>query len=213
MKRSGDTFEATEIEVLESWEAIRKRPAMYIGNLENPKIPIELVKDTLCEARAAHRRGKATHIQISAFPKGVGGLSSDRMQVIDDGPGWPIDVHKTGKRVPELLLTQLAGCREFKEVGDKEFCNAGIVVVNALCSSFEFTTWRDGRAWSQRYEGGRPVTAFTDNGDSAGVHGTQFFFSLDETLLPHTLPSEEDLNKLAEELRGDGLRVDVSFAK
>lgn len=214
MKRSGETFEATEIEVLESWEAIRKRPAMYIGPLDNPRVPTELVIDTLCEARAAHRRGKATHIQINVFPKGVGGLSSDRIQVIDDGPGWPVHVHpKYGKHAPELLLTQLAGCREFKEVGDKQFCNAGIVVVNALCSSFEFTTWRDDRAWSQRYEGGRPVTEFTDNGPAEGVHGTQFFFTLDASLLPNTLPTEADLEALAAELRGDGLRVDVSFAK
>lgn len=214
MKRSGETFEATEIEVLESWEAIRLRPALYLGPLDNPQVPVELVADTLCEARAAHMRGQASHIQINAFPRGVGGIASDRIQVIDDGPGWPVDIHpKYGKRAPEFLLTQLAGCREFKEVGARQFCNSGIVVVNALCSSFEFTTWRDGRAWSQRYEGGRPVTAFTDNGPAEGVHGTQFFFTLDATLLPLTLPSEDDLNKLAEELRGDGLRVDVSFAR
>lgn len=209
-----ETLMATEIEALETWEAIRKRPAMYVGPLDNPQLPLELVTDTLCEARAAHRRGQATHIQINAFPKGVGGLSSDRIQVIDDGPGWPVDLHpKLGKRMAERLLTDIFGCRDFKEEGAKSFCNSGIVVVNALCSSFEFTTWRDGRAWSQRYEGGRPVTAFTDNGDAEGVHGTQFFFTLDATLLPVTLPSEDDLNKLAEELRGDGLRVDVSFAR
>lgn len=204
---------AADIQVLETWEAVRLRPTFYVGDLDNPKIPITLVTDTLCEARAAHLRGQASHIQINAFPKGVGGISSDRIQVIDDGPGWPVEMRGCGKRIAELLLTALFGCRDFKEEGAKGFCNTGIVVVNALCSSFEFTTWRDGRAWSQRYEGGRPVTEFTDNGAAEGVHGTQFFFSLDATLLPHTLPSEADLEALAAELRADGLRVDVSFAK
>lgn len=197
------SYVATDITVLETWEAIRKRPTMYIGPLDDPGLPNRLLQEALCVTRSAHFKGEPiTSISIDIFNNG-------RAVLKDDGPGWDVSVQKCGKRSAELILSALFACKEAKDPERKGLCNLGVVTLVALCSEFEFKTHREGHAWWQRFEKGRPVTAFTDQGPSTG-RGTFMAFELDADILPTRGFDASGLEAYAAELRGDGLTVEVT---
>lgn len=195
-------YPVNEIQVLETWEAIRKRPTMYLGPLDNPLIPNTLLEEALCMARAANLKGEGlTKVRIETFGGGTAILT-------DDGPGWDVTVGPRGQRLAEVLLRHLFGCQEAKDPEHKGLCNVGVVTLVALSSEFRFTTRREGRLWTQRYEAGRPVTPFEDQGPST-ERGTRLAFTLDNTVLPNVEFDQPRLRVFAEILRSDGLIVEL----
>ncbi len=87
-------YRGSEIAVLEGLEPIRRRPEMYIGPLSNPSTPNFLLKEALCCARDDALAGRCTTATVILRP---GGSATVR----DDGPGLPLDVARSGRRVAE----------------------------------------------------------------------------------------------------------------
>lgn len=158
----------SEINVLDVRSAIRKRPAMYVGDLDNPELPNNLLKESLCVALEEWRpmvEGEAPRSTIVPVEVEFG-PELGRVIVRDQGPGLPMAIQKCGRHKAELLLTDLYACRNSKQAETQHLCQLGIVCVNALSSEFNVRTFSEGFEWTQRYEKG----AARDTLPSAGTN-------------------------------------------
>lgn len=165
------SYVAHDIQVLSVNEAMRKRPAMYVGPLDDPKTPTNLLKEALCVAIDKVDEVKDLRISLG-YRIGDARISFD--------VSFPVNLHKNGKRMAELLLTQLFGCREIKSPGNKSLCTMGLVTLVALCSEFNFDTCSDGFEWYQSFENGVPGE-FVQGGE-CDAKRTEFMFTLDESI-------------------------------
>ena len=146
------SYDASDIDVLEGIEAVRRRPGMYIGSTGQAglhHLVYEIVDNSVDEAMAGH----ATRIEIALQPEGW-------VQVRDDGRGIPTDKHsKTGKSALETVLTVLHAGGKFGGGGYKVsggLHGVGASVVNALSSQLEVEVRRDGISHTQSYIRGVP---------------------------------------------------------
>ena len=146
------SYDASDIDVLEGIEAVRRRPGMYIGSTGQAglhHLVYEIVDNSVDEAMAGH----ATRIEIALQPGGW-------VQVRDDGRGIPTDKHsKTGKSALETVLTVLHAGGKFGGGGYKVsggLHGVGASVVNALSSQLEVEVRRDGISHTQSYIRGVP---------------------------------------------------------
>ncbi len=146
------SYDASDIDVLEGIEAVRRRPGMYIGSTGQAglhHLVYEIVDNSVDEAMAGH----ATRIEIALQPEGW-------VQVRDDGRGIPTDKHsKTGKSALETVLTVLHAGGKFGGGGYKVsggLHGVGASVVNALSSQLEVEVRRDGISHTQSYVRGVP---------------------------------------------------------
>ncbi len=146
------TYDASDIDVLEGIEAVRRRPGMYIGSTGQAglhHLVYEIVDNSVDEAMA----GQATRIEIALQPGGW-------VQVRDDGRGIPVDKHsKTGKSALETVLTVLHAGGKFGGGGYKVsggLHGVGASVVNALSSQLEVEVRRDSTSYTQSYVRGVP---------------------------------------------------------
>lgn len=180
-----DTYQASDIQVLEGLEAVRKRPGMYIGSTGPAglhHLVYEVVDNSVDEAMAGH----CTTIEVSI-------LADGRCRVVDDGRGIPVDPHPKypGKSAAEVVLTVLHAGGKFGGGGYKVsggLHGVGVSVVNALSTSLELEIDRDGRRWHQRYvDGGEPDGALIDVGASeSGRTGTAVTFAPDPAIFDTT---------------------------
>ena len=144
-------------QVLEGLDPVRKRPGMYIGST-GPRGLHHLVYEILDNAIDEVQAGEATNVEVSV-DTGTGWVT-----ISDDGRGIPVDVHpSTGKSSLETVLTVLHAGGKFGGEGSGYSVSGGlhgvgISVVNALSESLRVTVWRDGKAHSQSYERGKPLT-------------------------------------------------------
>lgn len=169
------TYNASDIEVLEGLEPVRKRPAMYIGGTDTTgyhHLLWEIVDNSVDEAINGH----ATRIEVDLDPDLLG------VTVADNGRGIPVDVHpKHKKPALEIILTTLHAGGKFEGKGYQVsggLHGVGSSVVNALASELTATVWRDGKTYVQRFERGATKSKLKNEGRTS-KRGTQIHFRPD----------------------------------
>jgi len=191
------TYTAQGIQVLKGLEAVRKRPAMYIGDTGLRglhHLVYEVVDNSVDEAMA----GFCTRIDVIIE-------SDDTVTVVDNGRGIPVDMHKTeGKPALEVVMTSLHAGGKFDKSSYKVsggLHGVGVSVVNALSSRLRAEVRRDGRAWCQEYQRGLPSGPMQDIGESdPETSGTTVTFTADPEIFPATVFSYETLQARLREL-------------
>ncbi|MDD5004948.1 MAG: DNA topoisomerase (ATP-hydrolyzing) subunit B [Candidatus Omnitrophica bacterium] len=180
MATENKKYDATTIQVLEGVEAVRRRPAMYIGDTSTRglhHLVYEVVDNSVDEALG----GFCNNITVIVH-------RDNSVSVIDDGRGIPVDIHKTEKKpAVEVVLTTLhAGGkfdhRVYKVAGGLH--GVGVSVVNALSERLEVEVKRDGKTYHQRYQKGKPVSKLTVIG-KAKATGTKVVFKADREIFPN----------------------------
>jgi DNA gyrase subunit B len=175
------TYDASNIQILEGLEAVRKRPGMYIGSTGARglhHLVWEIVDNAIDEALG----GYATKIKLTL-------LKGEYIRVDDDGRGIPVDTHpKTGRPAVETILTTLHAGGKFDGKSYKVsggLHGVGASVVNALSSFFEVNIHRDGKEFKQTYGYGAPQTELITVGDSS-LRGTTVTFLADASVFTET---------------------------
>jgi DNA gyrase subunit B len=176
------SYQASDIEVLEGLEAVRRRPAMYIGTTDTRGLHHllwEIVDNCVDEFLA----GETDRISVTLHKDG------SSITVSDNGRGIPVDEHpKTKTSALELILTTLHAGGKFS---DKNYARSGGLhgvgasVVNALSIQLIATVRRDGHEWMQAYTQGRPKAAVKKVRRVRG-HGTTIFFRPDDSIFRRT---------------------------
>lgn len=190
-----ENYGASQIQVLEGLEAVRKRPGMYIGNT-GPKglhhLVYEVVDNSVDEALAGH----CSHIEVTLNEDGS-------VTVADDGRGIPTDIHpKTGKSALETVMTVLHAGGKFGGGGYKVsggLHGVGISVVNALSAWVEAKVWRNNKLYTQRFEQGIAVTELVEHPSDRTQTGTQMTFLPDVQIF--TFGTEFDYKTLTNRFR------------
>lgn len=174
-------YDASNIQILEGLEAVRKRPGMYIGSTGARglhHLVWEIVDNSIDEALG----GYATNIKLEI-------LKGEIIKVTDDGRGIPVDLHpKTHRPAVETILTSLHSGGKFDGKSYKVsggLHGVGASVVNALSEWFLVEIHRDDKAYEQRYERGIPVTDVNVIGTSTHT-GTIVTFKSDHLVFTET---------------------------
>ena len=189
------TYDASQIQVLEGIEAVRKRPGMYIGDTTLRglhHIVYEVVDNSIDEALAGH----ATYVSVVIEEDGA-------VTVEDDGRGIPVDNHKTQKKSAlEVVMTTLHAGGKFDNSAYKVsggLHGVGVSCTNALSEWCQVTVQREGQIYRQEYSKGKPTTKVEVIGKTKKT-GTRVSFRPDPEIFPDKTFSFETLSKRLREL-------------
>ena len=180
-KNAAASYSADSIQVLEGLEAVRKRPAMYIGDISEKglhHLVYEVVDNSIDEAMA----GFCTHINVTINP-------GNSITVQDNGRGIPVDWHeKEGRSALEVVMTVLHAGGKFNKDSYKVsggLHGVGVSCVNALSTHMKTEVFRDGKHYEQNYSCGKPLDAVHCVGDT-DIRGTKQTFQPDGSIFTVT---------------------------
>ncbi len=176
-----DTYDATSIKVLGGIEAVRKRPAMYIGDTTVRGLH-HLIEEVVCNSVDEAVAGFCESINVKINMDGS-------LAVVDDGRGIPVDIHEeTNKSALEVVMTMLHAGGKFEHKSYKVsggLHGVGVSVVNALSEWMEVEVKRDGHVYFQRYEKGEVKSPVEIRGVTK-KRGTRVVFKPDHEIFEET---------------------------
>ena len=208
MKKAEEAYSGSSITVLEGLEAVRVRPAMYIGSTDIRglhHLVWEVVDNSVDEALA----GFCTHIEISILP-------GNGIRVTDNGRGIPTDIHpKEHIGTIEVVMTKLHAGGKFDSNSYKVSAGlhgVGVSCVNALSNRLIVTVRRDGKMVQQEFSRGIPRGPQVELGPSDGTTGTSVEFYPDDSIFTETVYVYETLATRFRELAFlmSGLRLTLT---